>query len=119
MRAALIAYKERGRRDLARPLGELLARAIGSGPESGPGSLVLVPVPSTPGRRGPAAVITSPGWPGSPAGALGAGVVGALRLGRPVYDSAGLEPVRPGPQRAPGDGGGRAGPVAAQRRDRR
>lgn len=90
VRAALIAYKERNRRDLARPLGELLARAIGSGPESGPGSLVLVPVPSTPEAaraRGGDHVARLARVAGR---RVGAGVVGALRLGRPVYDSAGL-----------------------------
>lgn len=50
LRTALIAYKERGRRDLAGPLGELLARAVGAalaGPRSPPPARVaLVPVPS-------------------------------------------------------------------------
>lgn len=51
LRGCLLAYKERGRHGLARPLGALLARAIahaaisaGAGPA---GPLVLVPVPST------------------------------------------------------------------------
>ncbi|MEP7021376.1 MAG: phosphoribosyltransferase family protein [Pseudonocardiales bacterium] len=42
LRAALIAYKERGRRDLAEPLGTLLAGAVPAEP-----GVVLVPVPST------------------------------------------------------------------------
>ncbi|HEX3336543.1 MAG TPA: phosphoribosyltransferase family protein [Jatrophihabitans sp.] len=52
VRAALIAYKERGRRDLARPLGALLTRAVlgtlgGSDAERAPPRrTVLVPVPS-------------------------------------------------------------------------
>jgi predicted amidophosphoribosyltransferase len=52
VRAALIAYKERGRRDLARPLGALLARAVlgalgGFDAERAPPRrTVLVPVPS-------------------------------------------------------------------------
>jgi predicted amidophosphoribosyltransferase len=84
VRAALIAYKERGRRDLAGPLGELLARAVGTGPG------VLVPVPSAPGvarARGGDHVARLARIAGR---GLGARVVGALRLGRPVYDSAGL-----------------------------
>jgi predicted amidophosphoribosyltransferase len=49
VRAALIAYKERGRRDLVRPLAALLERAVlaSAGPGgSRPGRVVLVPVPS-------------------------------------------------------------------------
>jgi len=42
LRAALIAYKERGRRDLAGPLGQLLVRSVAGGSAS---VLVLVPVP--------------------------------------------------------------------------
>jgi predicted amidophosphoribosyltransferase len=43
LRAALIAYKERGRRDLAAPLGELLGRCA-----AGRGASLLVPVPCSP-----------------------------------------------------------------------
>ncbi|MFN2560966.1 MAG: ComF family protein [Jatrophihabitans sp.] len=49
IRAALLAYKERGRRDLAGPLGELVARATRMAAGSGrapPDRIVLVPVPS-------------------------------------------------------------------------
>ncbi len=50
LRSALLRYKERGRRDLAGPLGALLAEALDEvvGP-AGPGSAVwLVPAPSRP-----------------------------------------------------------------------
>jgi predicted amidophosphoribosyltransferase len=44
LRAAVLAYKERGRRDLSRQLGALLAIAIGALPL--PPEYLLVPVPS-------------------------------------------------------------------------
>lgn len=50
LRAALLAYKERGRTELVRPLAELLAVAVDALP-----SAVVVPVPSSPAasrRRG-------------------------------------------------------------------
>lgn len=43
LQAALISYKERGRRDLTAPLAGLLARAIATLPPDGP----LIAVPST------------------------------------------------------------------------
>ncbi|WP_018333307.1 ComF family protein [Actinomycetospora chiangmaiensis] len=46
-RRAVIAYKERGRRDLATPLAEALAVALGQALPRGP--CVLVPAPSRPG----------------------------------------------------------------------
>ncbi len=49
VRAALIAYKERGRRDLATPLAELLSGAVSKALDlqrAPPGRVVLVPVPS-------------------------------------------------------------------------
>jgi len=49
VRAALLAYKERGRRDLADALGSLLAGAITTALAAGrtpPGGVVLVPAPS-------------------------------------------------------------------------
>lgn len=95
VRAALLRYKERGRRDLARPLGTLLAGAVEQvlawdrGPP--PGRVVLVPAPSArsvAAARGgdhvarlarQAAVRAGVGW-----------VADALVLNRSVRDSAGL-----------------------------
>lgn len=85
-RTALLAYKERGRRDLAGVLGELLAQAVPARP-----GLLLVPVPST-----RAAIATRGGdhvrrLAGRAARASGARVAaGALRFTRTVEDSAGL-----------------------------
>ncbi|TAM90874.1 MAG: ComF family protein [Jatrophihabitans sp.] len=86
LRTALLAYKERGRRELALPLGMLLATALP--PE--PGGCVLVPVPSRPAAaraRGGDHVLRlarvaarESGMPVRP----------ALRLGRAVADSARL-----------------------------
>jgi predicted amidophosphoribosyltransferase len=46
LRELILAYKERGRRSLARPLGDRLAEVVAAGwPEPGP--LALVPVPAT------------------------------------------------------------------------
>lgn len=46
LRASILAYKERGQRGLAAPLGDLLATVVGTGwPRGGP--IVLVPVPAT------------------------------------------------------------------------
>jgi len=95
VRAALIAYKERGRSDLRRPLGELLARAVGdavcrAGLEAG-SRVLLVPVPSSAAARGARG--------GDPLARLVARagaeqglrpVRGALRLVRSVRDSAHL-----------------------------
>ena len=84
LRAALLAYKERGRRDLAAPLGALLGRATAD--LDG----VLIPVPSAPEavrRRGGDHVrrlaLTA-------ARATDRSVEAAVELRRTVRDSAGL-----------------------------
>jgi predicted amidophosphoribosyltransferase len=88
IRTALIAYKERHRRELARPLGSLLGGAVRHLPDFVPGSAVLVPVPSSARARR-----TRGGDHVAPlARAAGAGdVVRAVRLVRSVRDSAGLD----------------------------
>lgn len=87
-RDVLLAYKERGRRDLARPLAGLLAGAATAAAGGHP--VVLVPVPSS-GRAARArggdhirrlARVA--------ARRTGLGVADALLLARPVLDSAGL-----------------------------
>jgi predicted amidophosphoribosyltransferase len=109
VRSALLAYKERGRRDLTDPLARALAAAVhrlvtdraGRSPPPGAvgsramGPLLLVPVPSRPAaararggdhvlRLARACALLLPRQ------GLRAGVLGALRVGRPVRDSAGL-----------------------------
>ncbi len=110
LRAALLAYKERGRRDLAAPLGLLLARAVGSAievaagngrvPPHGSGglgragrstSVVLVPVPSArsvAAARGGDHVRRLAARAGAVTGQRTAADV--LALTRAVRDSAGL-----------------------------
>jgi len=95
IRSALIAYKERGRRDLTRPLAEALARAVASHPAAASAGAVLVPVPSraaavrqrgadTTGRLATVAaqVLRRAG--------IAARVEPVLRLSRDTADSAGL-----------------------------
>lgn len=87
VRAAVVAYKERGRRDLARVLGSLLARAARE--LQLPADAVLVPVPSSPEAirtRGGDHMLRL-----ARAARLGRPVVGALRLNRVVADSASLD----------------------------
>jgi predicted amidophosphoribosyltransferase len=88
VRLAVLAYKERGRRDLARPLSGLLAEAVSAVASDRPA--VLVPVPSAPRAaraRGGDHVHRLARLAGRQCGVR---VVGALRLARPVSDSAGL-----------------------------
>ncbi len=86
LRTALIGYKERGRRDLARPLGALLGRGVALGPPA----VLLVPVPSAARiarARGGDHVLR---LARVAARCNAADVVTALQLDRPVQDSAGL-----------------------------
>jgi predicted amidophosphoribosyltransferase len=95
IRAALLAYKERGRRDLAGPLAALVARAtrvaVASGPAP-PDRVVLVPVPSA------RSAVTARGGDHVLRLARRAAVATGLRvardglfLTRSVRDSAGLD----------------------------
>ncbi|HKC30063.1 MAG TPA: phosphoribosyltransferase family protein [Jatrophihabitans sp.] len=94
IRSALLAYKERGRRDLARPLGELLGRAVGCALAPGrspPGRVVLASVPSArsaSAARGGAHVLRLARHAARSNGVRVA--PDALRLTRQVADSAGL-----------------------------
>ncbi len=112
LRAALLAYKERGRRDLGSPLGAALAAGLlhlqfGPGPESGggvrlqfgpgpeSGGVCLVPVPSrrsAAARRGGQHVaLMAQRAAAALAGAgVEAAVAPALRMARGVRDSVGL-----------------------------
>jgi predicted amidophosphoribosyltransferase len=99
LRAALLAYKERGRRDLGSPLGGALAHGLLQlqlGP--GPGGVCLVPVPSrrsAAARRGGQHVTLLAQR--AAAALAGAGVAAAvapgLRMARGVRDSVGLAAV--------------------------
>ncbi len=118
LRGALLAYKERGRRDLAGPLGSALAGALlrlklaagpgsggaclppGSGSGSGPGSggVWLVPVPSRRSaaarRGGPHVELLTRRAAAALAGAgVAAAVAPALRVAAGVRDSVGLAAV--------------------------
>lgn len=81
----LIAYKERGRRDLAGPLSGFLADSVERGP---PGVLIQIPIRRAARReRGGdpvARLVRRAGW------LSGRPVLPALRLIRPVRDSVGL-----------------------------
>ncbi len=87
LRRAVLGYKERGRRELARPLAGLLA--IAAATVAAPGSM-LVPVPSMRAaarRRGGDHVARLARHVARP---LGGQVSAVLTLARPVRDSAGL-----------------------------
>lgn len=89
VRAALLAYKERGRTDLARPLARALISAVRACPHRG---AVLVPVPSTASARrarGGDHVLRL-ARVGARLARLGP-VLTPLRLVRSVQDSAGLD----------------------------
>ena len=87
LRRALLAYKERGRRDLTASLAALLATTVAMFARPG---LVLVPVPSMAAaarRRGGDHVLRLARHAAVP---VGVRVGAALQLARPVQDSAGL-----------------------------
>jgi predicted amidophosphoribosyltransferase len=90
----VIAHKEHGRLDLARPLGRQLARAaLAASPDAAP--VWLVPAPSaraTTRRRGQDPVRRMARAAAAELRALGrtANVLAALRHGRPVTDQVGL-----------------------------
>jgi predicted amidophosphoribosyltransferase len=88
IRTALIAYKERGRRELARPLGALLELAVQQLPDVTGDAVTLVPVPSSSrARRARGGDHVVP----LARAARCAPVERALRLVRRVQDSAGLD----------------------------
>lgn len=87
VRAAILAYKERGHRDLAGLLGGLLGQACQASRRA---PAVLVPIPARRAaalRRGDDAVTRIAT---RAAETIGAAVVTALRYRRPVADQAGL-----------------------------
>jgi predicted amidophosphoribosyltransferase len=94
LRTAVLAYKERGRRDLAAPLSAVLAGALTAllgGVRDPPGRVVLVPVPSNhaaAAARGGDHVCRLARRAAAPAGVRVAR--GAVGLARAARDSAGL-----------------------------
>lgn len=89
VRAALLAYKERDRRDLARALGALLADAVAA--LEPPSGAVLVPVPSSRRARRARGGDHVLRLARIVARATGLPVRTPLRLDRVVRDSAGLD----------------------------
>ncbi|HEU5008585.1 MAG TPA: phosphoribosyltransferase family protein [Jatrophihabitantaceae bacterium] len=89
LRAALIAYKERGRTELARPLGTLLAAAV-VGVWEGAAPACLVPVPSAARARRERGGDHVLRLARVASRATGLPVSRALRLDHEVLDSAGL-----------------------------
>lgn len=98
VRGAVLAYKERGRLDLAAPLGSALAAAVVDLVATGPGRsppVTLVPVPSSAraarARRGDHMMrLARASLPALRALGLHGSVVRWLRVVGPVRDSAGL-----------------------------
>ncbi|MEV6602537.1 ComF family protein [Kutzneria sp. NPDC051319] len=100
-RDAVLAYKERGRRELAEPLGAAMARALPWMPRPGPdpdGVWWLVPAPSrrrTSRQRGGEHMTVLARRCASELARAGHGAVVApmLELARSATDSVGLDPV--------------------------
>lgn len=93
VRAAVVAYKERGSLGLARPLGRALALAVSGAAGSGP--LLLIPAPSRKGAvraRGHDPIVRLARVAACELRSVGieTKVVRALRLVRPTRDQAGL-----------------------------
>jgi predicted amidophosphoribosyltransferase len=89
LRSALIAYKERGRTELARPLGGLLAAAVGATGELA-AAACLVPVPSAARARRERGGDHVLRLARVAARLTGLPISRALRLDHAVLDSAGL-----------------------------
>ncbi|HKR52497.1 MAG TPA: ComF family protein [Pseudonocardiaceae bacterium] len=97
LRTVLLAYKERGRRDLRGPLGGALASALLQLPPGhGSGGVWLVPVPSrrsAAARRGGqhVALLAQRAAAALAGAGVAAAVAPALRMGTGVRDSVGLQ----------------------------